>query len=99
MDVLCAGHLISSWPPLGVMGLEVLSERECTRDAEWKLLHLTLLNPTLKAEVGDLSVSLRHPQVHPSQETHSLLVITDMHCDWWEPPGFQQASKQSLKVC
>ena len=52
----CAGHLISSGGPLGIMGREVLSERECTRDAEWKLLHLTLLKLTQKLEVGDLLV-------------------------------------------
>lgn len=56
------------------MGLEVMSERECTRDAEWKLLHLTLLNLTHKAEVGNMSVFPGHPHVHPSQEPQPLLI-------------------------
>lgn len=34
------------------MGREVLSQRECTRDAEWKLMHLTLLNLDCKSEVS-----------------------------------------------
>ncbi|CAL8466468.1 g6004 [Coccomyxa elongata] len=75
-DGRLSGHLISSGAPLGVMGLEVLSERECTRDAEWKLLHLTLLNLTHKAEVsclaekiGEDSTRLKAPfDLHGSEE-------------------------------
>lgn len=37
---------------LGIMGREVLSQRECTRDAEWKLMHVTLLNLISEAEVS-----------------------------------------------
>ncbi|BDA51151.1 hypothetical protein COCOBI_18-0260 [Coccomyxa sp. Obi] len=75
-DGRLSGHLISSGCSLGIRGREVLSERECTRDAEWKLLRLTLLNLTHKAEVscmaektGEDSARLFAPfDLHGSEE-------------------------------
>ena len=39
-----AGELVSTDGDctVSIYGREVISERECTRDAEWKLLHITL---------------------------------------------------------
>ena len=39
-----AGKLVSTDgnSALSIHGREIISERECTRDAEWKLLHVTL---------------------------------------------------------
>ena len=39
-----AGELVSAdgGSMVIIHGREVISERECTRDAEWKLLHVTL---------------------------------------------------------
>ena len=39
-----AGELVSADgdSTMSIRGREVISERECTRDAEWKLLHVTL---------------------------------------------------------
>ena len=35
-------HSLTGDRVLSIRGREVISERECTRDAEWKLLHITL---------------------------------------------------------
>ena len=40
----CPGdlHGLDANSAVSIRGREVVSERECTRDAEWKLLHVTL---------------------------------------------------------
>ena len=44
MPEVCTGELHSLYSDrtVSMKGREVISERECTRDAEWKLLHVTL---------------------------------------------------------
>jgi hypothetical protein len=51
------------------MGREVLSQRECTRDAEWKLMHLTLLNLDCNSEV--------------SGKLHASLTLQTKHIIYW----------------
>ena len=55
---------------LGIMGRQVLQQRECTRDAEWQLLHVTLLHPASREQVH-LKLGLLHihaPVSRPSSE-------------------------------
>lgn len=48
-----AGHFIDkqSKQCFGVMGLQLTALRECTRDTEWKLLKITIVDFASKAEV------------------------------------------------
>lgn len=43
-DKSVGGHLITSHGAFGLIGREVLSFRECTRDADWSVLRLTLID-------------------------------------------------------
>ena len=51
-----AGELVSTDRDSRVIlhGREVISERECTRDAEWKLLHVTLQRSSSHSQASAL---------------------------------------------
>ncbi len=48
-----AGHFVDRRTrcQLGLSGVQLLSQRECTRDPEWQLVRLTLLGFASGAEV------------------------------------------------
>ncbi len=49
-----SGHLLDANHNacFGIMGSQLTAERECTRDVEWKLLHVTIINFRTKREVS-----------------------------------------------
>ncbi|KAK9822477.1 hypothetical protein WJX81_008469 [Elliptochloris bilobata] len=53
----CIGHLVDrrSHCQLGVSGVELLAERECTRNPDWQLVRLTLTNFASCAEAAFLA--------------------------------------------
>lgn len=75
---VCAGHLMSRGVTLGIMGREVLSMRDCTRDAEWKLMHVTLLSLSHSSEVSK--------STHPAERT--LKTDSASSCDPAEFPTY-----------
>ncbi len=49
-----SGHLLDANHNacFGIMGSQLTAERECTRDVEWKLLHVTIINFRTNREVS-----------------------------------------------
>lgn len=52
-----AGYVVDErWGmTLGLMGQRVLARQECTRDDEWQLLHMVLIDLTTRAQVRGAS--------------------------------------------
>ncbi|KAK9812742.1 hypothetical protein WJX72_002899 [[Myrmecia] bisecta] len=88
-DGRLSGHMVDSrtHKTYGVLGMEVWSERECMRDAEWKLLQISVINFDSQEEVRLLAertggdAAKLHAPVEPHGVEEELLQECSEGCD------------------
>ena len=67
---------------LGIMGQQMLAQQECTRDEEWQLLHVVLMDLATRAQVG-ASTPARPNRITAASPFGKLPVAGVQYC--WQP--------------